>query len=182
MAAGDESETPSAASAGRTGVDLEHPVLPADQRLLIRACTAPPDQLRDAVDEWLRTSAVDDVDHAGSQLLSLLYRRLVDNDVEQGVADQIAASYRMSWANTQMLAFRARPLVAKLGELGSRPVLLKGGAMQSSAYYDDLGVRPVVDLDFLVDLRSHRWPKVPDPSDNERGDDQDSIPKLGDSD
>jgi Uncharacterised nucleotidyltransferase len=84
-------------------------------------------------------------------LLGFVYRRLVDLDLDHPARASLAAGYRRTWHRNQVLLFRAKPLLARIGELTGRSVVLKGGAMVSSAYYDDLGVRPLLDLDVLIE-------------------------------
>jgi len=76
---------------------------------------------------------------------------MVELDLDHPARPILATRYRRTWHRNQVLLFRARPLLARIGELTGRAVVLKGGAMISSAYYDDLGVRPLLDLDVLVE-------------------------------
>ena len=120
---------------------------------LIRACVADERDVPAAVDEWVALVDLDDLDHPALELTGFVYRRMVSLGLDHVARTSLAASYRRTWHRNQVLLFRARPLLARIGELTGRTVVLKGGAMVSSAYHDDLGVRPLMDLDVLVERR-----------------------------
>src|SRR5579864_1039890 len=122
-------------------------------RALVRACVADGSQLPSLLEESLAAVELDDLDPASRELLGLVYRRMRDLDLDHPARMLLAASYKRTWHRNQMLLFRARPLLERIEQLSGRIVLLKGGAMVSSAYYDDLGVRPLLDLDVLVERR-----------------------------
>jgi hypothetical protein len=121
------------------------------QFALIRACVADDRDVAAAVDEWLAHVELDQLDETALELAGFLYRRMVDLDVDHIARANLAWTYRRTWHRNQMLVFRARPLLARIGEVTGRTLVLKGGAMISSAYHDDLGVRSLMDLDVLVD-------------------------------
>ena len=121
---------------------------------LIRACVADERDFAAAVDAWLAGVELDDLDETALELTGFLYRRMVDLDLDNIARANLAWSYRRTWHRNQMLLFRARPLLARIGEVTGRTLVLKGGAMVSSAYYDDLGVRALLDLDVLVQRHS----------------------------
>jgi Uncharacterised nucleotidyltransferase len=117
---------------------------------LIRACVSDERDFAAAVDAWLAGVELDDLDETALELTGFLYRRMVDLDLDNIARTKLAWGYRRTWHRNQMLLFRARPLLARIGEVTGRTLVLKGGAMVSSAYYDDLGVRALLDLDVLV--------------------------------
>jgi len=129
----------------------ERRVLAPGDHAIIRACLADSHDLVAALDECFSRTDPDDYGHSAQQLFGFLYRRLVDEDLDHPTKPALGRVYKRTWHQTQLLIFRARPLFARLEALGARPLVLKGGAMASSAYYDDLGVRPLMDLDVLVD-------------------------------
>jgi Uncharacterised nucleotidyltransferase len=121
---------------------------------LIRACVADECDAAAAVDEWLAGVELDDLDHTSLELTGFVYRRMVDLDLDHIARTSLAGSYRRTWHRNQMLLYRARPLLARIGEVTGRTLVLKGGAILSSAYHDDLGVRSLMDLDVLVERDS----------------------------
>ena len=118
---------------------------------LIRACTAAPDDVGAAIDAWIAGVDLDELDLASTQLLGFVYRRMLEVDLDHPSRPVLAGRYRRTWHGNQVLLFRARPLLARIGELTGRAVVLKGGAMISTAYFDDLGIRPLYDLDVLIE-------------------------------
>jgi hypothetical protein len=137
-----------------SSLDPRPPQLSPTQFALIRACVADERDFAAAVDAWLAGVEIDNLDEAALELTGFLYRRMVDIDLDHIARTNLAWSYRRTWHRNQMLLFRARPLLARIGEVTGRTLVLKGGAMVSSAYYDDLGVRALVDLDVLVQRHS----------------------------
>ena len=133
-----------------SSVDSPSTRLPPAQAALLRACVADERDFAAAVDEWLAGIELDRLDDQALELTGFLYRRMVDLDVHHAARTTLSWSYRRTWQLNQMLLYRARPLLARIGEVAGRTLVLKGGAMVSSAYYDDLGVRPLLDLDVLV--------------------------------
>ena len=121
--------------------DPRSPRLSPAQFALIRACVADDRDVVAAADEWLASVDIDELDETALELTGFLYRRMVDLDLDHIARAKLAWSYRRTWHRNQMLLFRARPLLARIGEVTGRTLVLKGGAMVSSAYYDDLGVR-----------------------------------------
>lgn len=118
--------------------------------MLIRACVADECDFAAAVDEWLALIELDKLDETALELTGFLYRRMVDLDLHHVARTHLGWSYRRTWHRNQLLLFRARPLLARIGEASGRTLVLKGGAMLSSAYYDDIGVRGLWDLDVFV--------------------------------
>ena len=57
--------------------------------------------------------------------------------------------HRQTWSRNQMLLNRTAPALGSLAEAGIPTMVLKGGAL-GLRYYDDLGLRPMADLDVLV--------------------------------
>jgi hypothetical protein len=135
-------------------VDSRSTRLPPAQAALLRACVADERDFAAAVDEWLAGVELDRLDETALELTGFLYRRMVALDVDHIARTSLSWSYRRTWHLNQMLLFRARPLLARIGEVTGRTLVLKGGAMLSSAYHDDLGVRSLMDLDVLVERDS----------------------------
>lgn len=133
-------------------------------RLAVDAVTAAATDFPEAAAAFLEAVDFDlddpRLDETLDDLLPLLYRRALDHrsrpSSPKGVAlteiiEQLKNDYLQSWAGAQLLLSRARPLLDELERRGSRPVMLKGAVMLSSAYHRNLGVRPIADLDVLVE-------------------------------
>jgi Uncharacterised nucleotidyltransferase len=135
----------------RDGRDPRSVPLSPTHLALVRACVADDCDFAAAFDDWFARVDLADLDPAALELMGFVYRRLVDLDLDHPARTHLAWGYRRTWHHNQMLLFRARPLFARVNELTGKTVVLKGGAMVSSAYYNDLGVRMLMDLDVLVE-------------------------------
>lgn len=124
-------------------------------RALVRVCVVPDTELPDAVAELDReaggTLTTDHLDHAARELLGHVARRFTTAGIDHPAAPELTREYKRTWHRTQVLVHRARPLFAEIDRHSGPPLVLKGGAMASTAYHDDLGVRPLMDLDVFVD-------------------------------
>lgn len=121
-------------------------------RLLLAACIDGEDVelVRRALDS---VSASDD-DPIADELYPLLHAavcRLGLGDPADPSRRRLASCYKRTWIRNQLLLHQARPVFGHLERSGSRWALLKGGAILSAAYRDDLGVRPLADFDLLID-------------------------------
>lgn len=117
---------------------------------LVRACTATDPEFPAAVERCLTGLRIDGIDPVSAELLPLLYRRLDRAGIDHPVRRRLRYFYLQTWRHNQTLLHHARPVLDELERRGSTCVVLKGGAIVSSRYRDDLGVRPMGDLDLLV--------------------------------
>jgi len=87
---------------------------------------------------------------AGSQrLLPLVYRNLSRQGLREPAMDELKGAYRQAWSQNQMLLHHATGVLTTLQEAGMETLILKGAALVA-AYYKDLGVRPMQDVDILI--------------------------------
>lgn len=121
------------------------------QRALVIACTAPAAEFPAAADRALAGLRIDGIEPVNAELLPLVYRRLERAEIDHPLRRRLRYFYLQSWRHTQTLIHHARPVLDELERRGSPYVVLKGGAIVSSRYRDDLGVRPMGDLDVLID-------------------------------
>ena len=98
--------------------------------------------------------SVENVPSAESALIPLVFSRCTALQVEHPLRSEMAASYKETWFANQLLVHQVRPMLLAMTELGARPIVLKGGALLSSAYHGDLGARPCFDIDVLIDPAS----------------------------
>ncbi len=117
---------------------------------LVAACVADDDAFPAALDRCMSAVQFDGVDPVSAELLPLLYRRVEDLDLEHPSRRRLRYFYLQTWRRNQMLLHRARSVLEHLDDAGTPAVVLKGGAIASSRYRDDLGVRPMGDLDVLI--------------------------------
>ena len=121
----------------------------AIQRLALRAAVDPPDAAADAWTELTGRVDLSDLwDAEVYRLLPLVWKNLgpaVGADHEA----RLRGLYRKAWVQNQHLLRRAAEAVHALGEAGIESLLLKGVPL-TVAYYGDVGVRPMGDVDVLV--------------------------------
>ena len=117
---------------------------------LVAACVADDVSFPAAFDRCMNAVQFEGVDPVSAELFPLLYRRVEDLDLEHPSRRRLRYFYLQTWRRNQMLVHRARSVLEHLNDEGSPAVVLKGGAIASSKYRDDLGVRPMGDLDVLI--------------------------------
>jgi len=92
------------------------------------------------------------VDDESRRILPLVYRNL--EQTQDALLPALREAYRNTWMRNQKLLHRAQQVVSACNEAGIPNMLLKGIPM-SLHYYNDMGVRPMGDIDVLVP-----WQKV----------------------
>ncbi len=119
---------------------------------LLRAASAvDAEELVQSLDRLVAGGGIDELGHADAELLPLIHRRIESLGVRHDVAPVAARAYKRNWLKNQQMVFAVMPLVQHLQSVGSAPIVLKGGAMVTTAYYDDLGARPFYDIDLLIE-------------------------------
>jgi hypothetical protein len=91
----------------------------------------------------------DAIDGGSAQILPLLKPRLPLLPADDPLLPLIVGCYRRSLYHGRMLRARAATLLALLAHAGIATMVSKGGVL-ASAYYGDLGLRPMNDFDVLV--------------------------------
>lgn len=130
----------------------------ATQALGLRAAVADHDEAVAAWQDLTRTVDLADLwDAEVYRLLPLVWRRLGDSVGAEHV-DRLKGLYRKSWVQNQHHVHHASELVGRLAAEGIDTLLLKGLPV-SLLYYDDLGARPMGDVDLLIrpDQASAAW-------------------------
>jgi Uncharacterised nucleotidyltransferase len=146
----------------------------AEQELLLAACVREGEAALEGWRRWRERVGVDSADAHSLRLLPLAYRRLSELGVPPSELSELKLAYRTSWSHTQMLLARTGDAVADLEDTGIRTLVLKGAAV-ALLDYQDLGARPMSDMDVLVPpedasramevLAEHGWrPLVPWPA------------------
>ncbi|MEO8567385.1 MAG: nucleotidyltransferase family protein, partial [Betaproteobacteria bacterium] len=89
------------------------------------------------------------VDNGSARILPLLKPRLVLLPRDDPMLPLIVGCHRRSLYHGRMLRARAATLLALLARAGIATMVSKGGVL-GTAYYGDLGLRPMNDFDVLV--------------------------------
>ena len=121
-----------------------------DQELLLRAALLPGE---DGITSWQAWSnQVDDLhklDYGSFRLLPLLYKNLINNQIQHALLPKLKGVYHSAWAQNQILFNKTLPVVSALQEHGISVLGMKGITL-TFLYYQDEGVRPMDDIDLLV--------------------------------
>jgi hypothetical protein len=118
------------------------------QVLLLRAALLRGDAARDA---WRRARALVGPAHLDAlcePLLPLVYRNVAPLGNDAGL-EALKARYVRTWSDNLAIVHAVRPLLRALEQNGIDAVALKGLAL-IARFYEDLGVRPMADVDLLV--------------------------------
>jgi hypothetical protein len=121
-----------------------------DQEWMLRAAILPGQAGRDAWDRWRASADIDHLDIGSFRLIPLLYDNLKRIGVEQELLGRFKGIHRRAWYENQMALHKLSGLLRFLHEAGIPTLLLKGAAL-GLLYYRDVGLRPMADLDVLVD-------------------------------
>ena len=119
------------------------------QELLLKAALLSGHDAVTAWNAWLNEVGMDRIDAGSQRLLPLVHRNMRANGVDHPLMKTLRGIYRRTWYENQILFHQMAPLLRALEEAGVRTMLLKGAALVS-LYYNDLGLRPMSDLDVLV--------------------------------
>ena len=141
-----------------------------DELLLLHAILEKSDSTAFAYyTKWSETINFDKVEGGSFRLLPLLYKRLASTGQSVPILNKLKGIYRQSLYRNSMLFHRAFTVLAELEKMGVPVILLKGTALVA-AYYEDIGARPMTDVDFLVRekdvektlqfLKAQKWKSV----------------------
>jgi Uncharacterised nucleotidyltransferase len=120
-----------------------------EQLLVLHAALDEPAEGRQAWRRWRAAVEFDDVDHGSTRLLPLVYRNLGPDSFDAEVAGRLKGLYRRSWSHNQLLFRRGAEAIEALAASGIETIALKGASLAVLSY-DDVGVRPMDDVDLLV--------------------------------
>ncbi len=119
-----------------------------EHKLLLTAALESGDVCREAWREWSASVDLDTIDGASFRMIPLLTRKLIAEGVTDIPPRMKGISHR-AWCSNQLL-FQHLPSVLKLfADAGLRTLLHKGLPIAFS-YYDNVGSRPMSDIDILV--------------------------------
>jgi Uncharacterised nucleotidyltransferase len=127
----------------------------AEQLLLLHAALDEPQAASKSWKRWSTTVGIDNADPSSQRLLPLLYTRelhqllgLAGREVD---AVRLRGVYRDAWIRNRLLFERAAGAIGVLGAAGIETLVIKGAPLALLSY-DDVGARPMDDVDVLVPL------------------------------
>jgi hypothetical protein len=121
----------------------------ADEEALLRACLLADDAGRSA---WHRIEPRLNIDHAPGhviRILPLLGSNLRAIEIATPLAPRFRGMYRKTWMYNNVLLARTADILHELDEAEIPSMVLKGCAI-ALGYYGDVGLRPMGDIDVLV--------------------------------
>jgi hypothetical protein len=119
------------------------------QTRLLEAALLEPDRAVTAWREWCVDGDLDAIDSSSFRLLPLIYRKLVDANIDDPLLHRLKVVYRHTWFKNQVLYNQVLQIIETLSKAGIDCMLLKGAAMSLRHYADD-GLRFMHDLDLMV--------------------------------
>ena len=120
-----------------------------DQLLLLHAALDDPGEGRSAWQRWRSAVDLGDVDPGSARLLPLVYRNLDPRYFDAEDAGYLKELYRRAWSHSQALFRRGAEAIGALASRDIETLTIKGASLALIAY-DDVGARPMEDVDLLV--------------------------------
>jgi Uncharacterised nucleotidyltransferase len=121
----------------------------ADEEALLHACLLPGEAASAA---WARVGSRLDIDRAPGhviRILPLLGSNLRALDLDTAIGPRLRGMRRKTWLFNEILISRAAEIVRRLDAAEIPSMVLKGCAIGLD-YYDDVGLRPMGDIDLMV--------------------------------
>ena len=120
-----------------------------NQELLLRACLLGGEEAFVAWREWQVIFEAEPLDEGSRRLLPLLYRNLQSQVLTRPSLEKLKQHYFHTWSQNQFRLSRVGSVIEQLNQAGIPNMLLKGSAL-TLLYYEDVGLRPMKDVDVLV--------------------------------
>lgn len=121
---------------------------PAEMDLL-RAATLEPTHAIDAWDRWAAAHSIDTASKRAMHLLPAVSAN-VPEDALGPSADRMRGLRRRNWVETELRMSALHDAVDVLASIGVEPLVTKGAALVSTTYTTP-GVRPMWDVDIMID-------------------------------
>jgi hypothetical protein len=121
-----------------------------DELLLLYAILEKSDSTaRSYFTKWTEAVDFEKIEGGSFRLMPLLYKKLASMGEPPSQLNKLKGIYRQSLYRNSLLFHKAFSVLADLEKMGVPVILLKGTALVA-AYYEDIGARPMNDVDFLV--------------------------------
>ncbi|MGA2038875.1 MAG: nucleotidyltransferase family protein [Bryobacteraceae bacterium] len=117
--------------------------------MLLKAALLDGDAACQAYREWQTRGGLDRLDTGSYRLLPLVGHNLRRTGFEHEELGTLRGLHRKTWCENRLLFAKLAPAVAMLQQAGIPVILLKGVPL-SLRYYNDVGLRPMHDLDLMV--------------------------------
>jgi len=121
-----------------------------EQEMLLKASLFRGNSALHAWQEWKKSINIEDeIDNGSFRLLPLLFQNLRAYKVSDPLMERLKGVYRQTWYKNQKLFHDTGKILKQLHKTGVNTLIMKGGAL-SILTYQDLGVRPMADVDVMV--------------------------------
>ena len=120
-----------------------------DQELMLRAALLQRELALESWNEWRRNVNIDVIDYGSHRMIPQLYRNLQRHGVKDPVMERLKGVYRYYLYKNEILMHRVGTLLAAFEDAGINTMVLKGAAL-IQLYYQESGLRPMLDADVLV--------------------------------
>ena len=120
-----------------------------EQRLLLACLHLPADEARAAYRDWRASIDLDTLDAGSLSMMPLLGARLRELAIDDPILPRLRGAHRRAWCNGQLLT---RGAIKAVDVLIARkiPLLALKGLSLLDCYDNDLGLRPMSDVDLLL--------------------------------
>ena len=121
-----------------------------EQELLLRAALLNGEPAYNAWAEWKTRADLNNLDAGSHRLLPLLYKNLTEQKIEDDLTDRLKGIYRKTWYKNQLLFHHATEVLGLFERAGIESLVCKGVPL-ALKYYGDIGLRPMSDVDVLIE-------------------------------
>jgi hypothetical protein len=122
----------------------------ANQVLLLKMLFSSNDEVLAHYQKWSEAVPFDSLDGGSFRLMPMLYKKLAPYGLRDERYEKIKGIYRYTLYKNNIILSGFHKIVQALHGAGIRMILLKGGALIIK-YYSDLAVRPMNDIDILIE-------------------------------
>ena len=120
-----------------------------EQELLLRAALSEGGEALSCWRRWNECMGLARIDGGSVRLLPLLYRNLNSHAPEDPSVVRLKEEYVHTWFNNELLFHELASRLRSFHAAGIETLVLKGAALALN-YYEDVGLRPMSDVDVLV--------------------------------
>lgn len=124
------------------------------QEQLLKALVTEGEEGLEHARQWLEDIDLEKVDGGSYRLIPMLYKKLICFGAEGMSGDKlgrIKGIYRYYFYKNNLILHQIEKILRALNEAGIRFMLLKGAALIMGGFYADYALRPMNDIDILVD-------------------------------
>jgi hypothetical protein len=123
------------------------------QSLLLAMLAAPASDVRSLYEKWAAATPFDLLDGGSYRLMPMLHKKIAPLNLHDARYEKIKGIYRYTLYKNSMILSGLRKIIQSLSDAGVRVMILKGASLILT-YYPDKAVRPMNDIDLLVEEKN----------------------------